>query len=164
MATIFVSLKYMKQLHFFIAFLFLSLCANAQPDTAKLIGLHPAVGKIISHNEKIKYRLFPEYSDNTFTSAQVFMYNDTTYLLKITQTDGNTLKDTIRTYQMDDFYTRIEDVEKGKIKDPEYAITTQEKQDTYEKHMSAPDVNQKIGTVLLTTLQVLYTLSLFMPR
>ncbi len=154
----------MKLLSFFIAFLFLSLCANAQSDTAKLIGLHPAVGKTISRDEKIKYHLFKLYDDNTFASAQIFMYNDTTYLLKITQTNGSLLQDTIRTNQMDDFYDRIDEVEKGKIKDPEYAITTQEKNDTYRKHMSVADVNQKIGSVLLATLQLFYVVSLFIPH
>ena len=154
----------MKQLSFFISFLLLSLCANAQTDTAKLIGLHPAVGKTISRDEKIKYHLFKLYDDNTFASAQVFMYNDTTYLLKVTQTNGSLLQDTMRTNQMDDFYTRIDEVEKAKIKDPEYAITTQEKQETYKKHRSVADTNQLLSDVFRITLDALYTLSLFMPR
>lgn len=106
-----------------------SFFAKAQnTDTMKVIGVHPAVGKAISKDEKIKYRLFPEYKDSTFVSARVLKYNDSTFMLSVTALQGIELNNYISTKQLDALYYQIDDVEKGRQpKEEQYVQTEEEK-------------------------------------
>ncbi len=126
----------MKQLQLFILLFLVSLLANAQTaDTAKLIGIHKAVGKTITRDEKIKYQLFTEYKDDTFDSAQVFRYNDTTYELRIASSNGSILKTAITGSQMDEMYNHIDNIVNGKTQEGDYVITAEEKKRQHDQRI-----------------------------
>jgi hypothetical protein len=101
-------------------------------DTSKVIGIHPAVGKSISRDEKIKYKLFPEYIDSLFESAEVTRCSDSTFLLNVRTVQGTDIHNSISTKQLDDLYYRIDDIEKVK-KEPEYVMTEEEKKEERRK-------------------------------
>ena len=126
----------MKQLRIFIFLFLVSLLANAQTaDTAKLIGIHKAVGKTITRDEKIKYHLFTEYKDDTFDSAQVFRYNDTTYELRISSSNGSMVKTMIGDSQMNQLYNRIDNIENGKTIESDYVISAEEKKRQHDQRI-----------------------------
>ena len=126
----------MKRLPLFILLFILSLAANAQTaDTAKLIGIHMAVGKTITRDEKIKYQMFPQYNNEEFDSAQVFRYNDSTYELRISASNGSVVKTRIGNSQMDDMYNRIDDIENGKTQESDYVMTDQEKKKQHDQRI-----------------------------
>src|SRR3989338_2509423 len=47
--------------------------------TGQIAMLHPSVGNTITKDEKKTFDLFPEKPDNTFESAQLVKYNDSTF-------------------------------------------------------------------------------------
>ncbi|MCW3085888.1 MAG: hypothetical protein JWP12_3254 [Bacteroidetes bacterium] len=158
----------MKRLQLFILLLIISLGANAQTaDTAKLIGIHTAVGKTITRDEKIKYQLFPEYNDREFDSAQIFRYNDTTYELRIASSNGSMIKTVISNSRMDDLYNRIDNIENGKTIEGDYVITAEEKKRQHDQRVKAERsefwtsfLGDMVSATVEITMEVIFTLIL----
>lgn len=116
----------MKGIPLFILLL-ASLFAKAQTaDTATLIGLHPAVGKVIDRDEKMKYHLFPEYDDRLFDKAQFYSRNDTAFMLVITSISGTKMKYAVNPVLMDELYEQIDAVDSKQYKDGDYASNAKE--------------------------------------
>jgi hypothetical protein len=120
-----------KSLLFIFLFAFHCLPSLAQHnDSLKVIGIHPAVGKMITRDEKIKYHLFPEYKDSIFESAQIFSLNDSTFLVSIKTINGIEVRNYISTSQLDKIYYRIDELQKGKqVPEEEYVMTKEEKKE-----------------------------------
>jgi hypothetical protein len=122
--------------HFFlIAFILFNLVVQAQTSAnAKLIGIHPAVGKTISQDEKIRYRLFPQYKDSTFESAQVFKLSDSTFLLAVKPITGSELKSPISIPELDELFYRIDEAEKNKKNvEEDYVLSKEERKEAERK-------------------------------
>jgi hypothetical protein len=141
---------------------FLNLHAR-NTDSAKVIGVHPAVGKLISLDEKIKYKLFTEYKDSVFVSAQVLKLNDSTFQLSVRSIQGIEIKNHISTKQLDDLFYRIDDVEKGKkIKEEEYVMTDEEKKEERRKRsreVSASFWYNFLAQMTILTVETLLTIA-----
>lgn len=118
-----------------LLFCLFSLSIRAQiRDSARVIGIHPAVGKEISRNEKIRYQLFPEYKDSIFSSAAIVKLNDSTFQLSVTSIQGIQVNNHIGTKELDELFYRIDDAEKGKkIRDEEYVMSEEEKKEQRRK-------------------------------
>lgn len=138
----------MKQL-LIISFLLFSALAKAQnPDSTKLIGIHPLVGKTISQGEKIHYKLFPEYKDSVFHSAQLFKLNDSTFQLCTKTINGTEIKSYLTTKELDELYYRIDESEKAREgKQEEYVMTKEEKKE--ERRERAREANRSFWTDFL---------------
>lgn len=130
----------MKKL-FVFSLIILSSFAQAQTaDSGKVIGIHPAVGKLITRDEKIRYRLFSEYKDSTFENAKIIKYNDSTFVLDVTSIQGTEIKTNVNTKQLDDLYFKIDDVVKGKsVDNDEYVKTDQEKKEERKRRRADAD-------------------------
>lgn len=63
---------------FFTLFCSFTFSIAAQ-SVGTIVALHPSVGNTITLNEKKEFHLFPEVSDETFETAQLVRYNDSTY-------------------------------------------------------------------------------------
>ena len=112
---------------FLLLLLLLTFATQAQvSDTAKLIGLHPAVGKVIDRDEKMKYRLFPDYDDRLFEKAELYSMNDTAYLLVITSVSGTKMKYHVNEVLMDKLYEQVDAIDRKQYKDWDYASNARE--------------------------------------
>lgn len=153
----------MKHFSFLLLFLLCSLAKAQTPDSAKAIGIHPAVGKSISCGEKIKYRLFTEYKDSLFKSAEVLKFNDSTYEAVIHTTKGIDVKTYLSTEEMDRLYFRIDEISKadkqhaGNFTDP--SEEEEEKRIKRKQRASAAgDIFLEIlGQAIIVSLQVMLT-------
>ncbi|HEX8514805.1 MAG TPA: hypothetical protein VF868_01310 [Bacteroidia bacterium] len=111
--------------------LLLPICSHAQSfDSVKVLGIHPAVGKLITADEKVKYKLFPEYKDSTFESARVLKYNDSLFVLCVRSINGTELTKDIGTDQLDKLYYAVEELEKQKKPREDYVMSDEEKRET----------------------------------
>jgi hypothetical protein len=150
-------MKISTLLFLFFTFIF---CAKAQePDTLKVIGIHPAVGKIISQDEKIRYHLFPEYKDSAFISARVLKYTDSTFMLSIRSVQGVEVQNHISTKQLDALYYQIDDVEKGKQPREEQYVLTEEEKRQERKRRNKEDASEFwmefLGQMIAVTVETL---------
>ena len=104
-------------------------------DSSKIIGIHPAVGKSITKDEKVRYHLFPEYKDSLFESAHVLKYNDTTFALVIKPINASEIVRSISTKELDALYYNVEDIEAlSKKTEDAYAFSSEEKKEGQKKH------------------------------
>lgn len=100
------------------------------PDSSKVIGIHPAVGKSISQNEKIRYHLFPQYKHVSFEQAEVLKVNDSTFVLLVKPVNGNSIKCPITIAELDELFYQIDEIEKSKRRvDDEYVISEEERKE-----------------------------------
>jgi|GEM_PF-5974585 len=142
-----------------------SFFAKAQdPDTMKVIGIHPAVGKVISKDEKIKYRLFPEYKDSTFISARVLKSNDSTFMLSVSALHGIELNNYISTKELDALYYQIDDIEKGRQPKEEQYVQTDEEKKQERKRRNQEAASQfwldVLGQMIVVTVETLILVAL----
>lgn len=132
-------------------------------DSAKVIGIHPAVGKIISRDEKIKYHLFEEYKDSTFESAELFKCKDSTFLLSVKSIQGNELKSPISTKQLDDLYFKIDEVEKMQAKTADEYLQSSVAKEAEKKKKARDNSNFWIDfftQLTIVTIETFITLAL----
>ena len=78
-----------------ILLLTLSIQNFCYSQEAKTIVIQPKVGTMIDSIEKEKYKLFPEYSDETFNGAIIREFNDRTLEQWVYLKDGSTEKQKI---------------------------------------------------------------------
>ena|SRR6218665_2889343 len=161
-----VYLKYMK--HYFSLFLVVMVCSFAQAqtnDSAKVIGIHPAVGKSISREEKISYQLFTQYKDSLFESAYVLKLSDSTYEVVVRTIRGDYIRNQISSKEMDDLYYRVDEISKaGKQQNDHFANLSEEEKKRIRKQQRADAAGEILldflGQMVLVTLQVLLTAAL----
>jgi len=149
----------MKNLLLFFSIL-LSFRAVAQTDTAKVIGIHTAVGKSISQEEKIKYHLFPEYKDSLFESARIVKLNDSTYEVVVHSTGGADIKSYISTQELDGMYFRIDEINRSDRAFAEKPAMTEEERKKIRHRQIASTMIQVLGEVFLLSLQVALSIAL----
>jgi hypothetical protein len=75
-----------------VLLLLLLMCAfhgvSRAGDTLRVVVLHDSVGESIDRSEKIKYHLFPFWSDSAFDHAEIRMKSDSSMIVVGTMTDG----------------------------------------------------------------------------
>lgn len=98
----------MKNILFIVCLLIPIAGIGQNPDSAKVITLHPITGKVITLEEKKEYSLFPEYKDEAFISAEVLKYNDTTYTIRFRTTKGTAFERTTDTNELDSIYAAVD--------------------------------------------------------
>ena len=81
---------------------------NAQNDSLHLIGVHPAIGKVMDGNEKRTYQLLPGYIDSLFAEARVYRCADSTYRLEVTTKSGTVVSRAISTPELDEMYAAVQ--------------------------------------------------------
>lgn len=132
---------------------------RAQTDSMRLIGLHPSVGKTIDRDEKIRYRLFPQYRDSLFDNAQIFTANDTTYKLVITSVSGSNAGYLIDTTMMTRLYNQIDSVDKAAGSDDYTDNRYAAKNNTKAKQSSGSDIwYDLLGQAIFFTIDLLVSL------
>jgi hypothetical protein len=62
-----------------------------RPNGSKIIILHPSVGEVIDLNEKVKYDLFPFWSNENYSSARFIQRIDSSIVLIGKMNDGKIL-------------------------------------------------------------------------
>jgi hypothetical protein len=136
-----------------LLFLFIPLCSASQ-DSLKVIGLHPSVGKSISHDDKLRYDLFPEYNDSLFSSASIILNTDSSYTLSVTALNKKTIKRPITRQEMDELYRKIE--HKAPAEATDYVQKESEKK-AIRKERATHTFMNVLGQIVLISLQVMLT-------
>ena len=140
-----------------LIFCLITIITNGHnPDSVKVIGLHPAIRKTISQDAKIKYHLFPEYKDSLFGSAQIIKLNDTIYHLVIHSITGTDVKATISIKELDEMYFRIDDVyASAKAQEDPYALPEEDRKEIRRKENA-----RKAGKIIMTVMTNIVLVSL----
>ncbi|MCE3279429.1 MAG: hypothetical protein K0S44_1620 [Bacteroidetes bacterium] len=114
-----------------LLFIILPTLLSAQAsDSVKVIGIHPAVGKSISRNEKIQYKLFPQYKNESFEQAEVLKLNDSTFVLAVKPVNGNSIKCPITIAELDELFYQIDKpVTRKKPLDDDYVKELEERKE-----------------------------------
>lgn len=131
----------MRRLFFTLFFLSFFFAKAQNADSGRVIGIHPAVGKSISREEKIRYALFPEYKDSLFESAEIIKYNDSTFMLHVRAVQGTEITTKVSTRELDDLFYDIEKVEKSKKEKDEYVLTEEERKEIRRKRAKEESAN-----------------------
>lgn len=84
-------------------------------NKGKLVVLHPSVDSIITIDKKIKYALFPEYTNSVFGSAELIKYNDTVFSFVFKTTNGSTFERATTRTDIDKMYYQIEERDKNDV-------------------------------------------------
>jgi hypothetical protein len=139
---------------------FLLAFVSFSQDSMKVIGIHPAIGKTISQDEKIQYKIFPEYSDTVFTGAYVLLNTDSSHTLVMNTCAGKIVKRSIDTKELDQIYYTIAEAEKIKQAEEISYVSPAEEETKEEKkkrrsEAASRGVFEVLGQVFIISLEVL---------
>jgi hypothetical protein len=143
------------RISFLILILIFPVVLSAQSsDSIKVIGIHPAVGKSISQNEKIRYKLFPQYKDESFEQAEVLKLNDSIFVLSVKPVKGNSIQCPITVNELDELFYQINKQENRKKNPDDDYVKELEEQKEAQKTKARND-NSEFWWNFLTQMTII---------
>lgn len=129
---------------------------TAMQDSMKVIGIHPAVGKSITKQDKIYFKIFPEYNDSIFFSAYVILNTDSTYTLAVNTINNKNIKRPIDRKELDQIHFAIDN--KSKEESIDYVQKDEDKKAIRKERANRTFMNV-LAQIALVSFQVLLTAS-----